>query len=71
MEEHAVLHRLNSAATLIQITTTDALDGDYELYRTGRTQEDDQLRSLASARRADKGSPADAASDRSGQEEER
>src|SRR5258705_7865120 len=119
MEEHVVLHRLNPAATLIQRTTAEAPDDEYELYRIGRAQEDDQLlregrewssaagrpswldptrvglldedsapavdrcdggddlqrldlRSPASACRADQGgSPADAASDRSGQEEER
>src|ERR1700753_1978851 len=43
MEEHVVLHRLNSATTLIQRTTTEAPDDEYELYRIGRAQEDDQL----------------------------
>src|ERR1700742_3886729 len=43
MEEHMVLHRLNSATTLIQRTTTEAPDDEYELYRIGRSQEDDQL----------------------------
>src|ERR1700760_4595059 len=43
MEEPVVLHRLNSATTLIQRTTTEAPDDDYELYRIGRSQEDDQL----------------------------
>jgi hypothetical protein len=38
-----VLHRLNSAVTLIQRTTTEAPRRTYVLHRTGRTQEDDQL----------------------------
>src|SRR5246127_3227762 len=43
IEEHMVLHKLNSAVTLIQRTTRRLLDDDYELYRIGRSQEDDQL----------------------------
>jgi hypothetical protein len=38
-----VLHKLNSAVRLIQRTTTEVLDDDYELYRIGRSQENDQL----------------------------
>jgi hypothetical protein len=38
-----VLYRLNSAATLIQRTTTEAPDDEYELYRIGLAQEDYQL----------------------------
>ena len=38
-----MLHRLNSAETLIQRTTTEAPQRRYVLHRTGCTQEDHQL----------------------------